>query len=913
MCLGRNCLTGDGDVCMTAGEVTVVWPLITYVGGSVDEAKRVGHWVMSALEGVFAIMLFGTGCWIWIDQKDSITFFILMIVLIAFLAFEIFGHLALRNVNLLVKNKKNIFNKLKDINKDDDDFSIERLKNMQRYEAQMGGLREATIPSVLSLGQNLLISLGLIGTFFGLTLGLFDAIPLFAKGGTENMTDAMEALFGGAKLAFAKSLAGVMAAALWSFRYAMIESAWERCYHGYLDFLKIQNTDDLLIQILERQSDIEDEIKKLTNKFDDTQSSLSTKISNIETAIRSSGQPSLADQIASVTIATKAVEGAIRAPGQATLTEQISSVTAATKSVEQAIRAPGEQDNLSRQLLALTDLIQEIGEQLPEKFGNSASSGVSAAISQALAPKLHEVSEALKGLSNTKGGIADKVNQDIQGDVSALSGGLQQLRAELQQVATALAALPADVHAGITKGSEAAGQELSGQLKAAAGALAQALTQAAERFSDEIGGTARELQAGGVEITASTKELQQALAASLGLAMALKEAGDQVSESLTGVHLPITVAASAINGAATKFEGAGASAATASDRLQSLGKQILQAEELMRALWVEERAATQDLNSMVSKTASLLKDILPQMELLMQASASLVTTLGQAGVQTQQQTGQAMELLMAALTKFGEDLKVITVALEAQSGQLFTDTSKRAQEAAERVSAALEKGAEKFAQTMGDIDARSERLGRLFGLLDHTTEKFAKHGADLTQNLGVASTSLGEVAGSLQLLPPELNRAMEAMRLEHQSIEGLGKLLSAATGDVRALLKAVKDERAELQKEVPARLEQIELARKRIENSWQQSALLVTAHIERLVAAQASLVLAWEQAEKARTAGIEHNAKELARYAALVEQSLRLPTDLRNLDKAIIELVDVLDALKRLLQPPAAPPSSGKG
>jgi ABC-type transporter Mla subunit MlaD len=70
-------------------------------------------------------------------------------------------------------------------------------------------------PSWLGAGTTTLISLGLAGTFLGLTLGLFNALPLLLAKQTDA---AIQALLAGAQLAFVKSLLGILLGTVWSFR-----------------------------------------------------------------------------------------------------------------------------------------------------------------------------------------------------------------------------------------------------------------------------------------------------------------------------------------------------------------------------------------------------------------------------------------------------------------------------------------------------------------------------------------------------------------------------------------------------------------------------------------------------------------------------------------------------------------------
>lgn len=121
-------------------------------------------------------------------------------------------------------------------------------------------------PALLSTGQAVLVSLGLIGTFLGLTLGLTHALPNLTDRGEappvaiagaattgsavdaapvgpgasspegseiDRMQKGMGELLGGAQLAFAKSLAGVAFAMLWGLRLRNAEARRD----DYLDTL----------------------------------------------------------------------------------------------------------------------------------------------------------------------------------------------------------------------------------------------------------------------------------------------------------------------------------------------------------------------------------------------------------------------------------------------------------------------------------------------------------------------------------------------------------------------------------------------------------------------------------------------------------------------------------------------------
>lgn len=118
------------------------------------------------------------------------------------------------------------------------------------------------LPALLGSGQGVLISLGLIGTFLGLSIGLYEAVPKMFPAehadsadvrhteGTAgaavasvpadpltNMKGGMKDLLGGARLAFAKSVAGVAFAMLWGLRLRHAETRRDDYLDGVSDEL----------------------------------------------------------------------------------------------------------------------------------------------------------------------------------------------------------------------------------------------------------------------------------------------------------------------------------------------------------------------------------------------------------------------------------------------------------------------------------------------------------------------------------------------------------------------------------------------------------------------------------------------------------------------------------------------------
>lgn len=76
------------------------------------------------------------------------------------------------------------------------------------------------LPGWLRHGQSVLVVLGLLGTFWGLTAGLLKAAPALTGGLSDPavLQAGMAALLGGARLAFAKSIAALLASVAWMYR-----------------------------------------------------------------------------------------------------------------------------------------------------------------------------------------------------------------------------------------------------------------------------------------------------------------------------------------------------------------------------------------------------------------------------------------------------------------------------------------------------------------------------------------------------------------------------------------------------------------------------------------------------------------------------------------------------------------------
>ena len=115
---------------------------------------------------------------------------------------------------------------------------------------------ESRLPGWLGTGQAVLVTLGLMGTFLGMTIGLFQAIPLL-QGANPDPDQAMNLLLGGARLAFTKSVAGMYWSIVWLFMFRDAEQHYQEAFAtlgGAIDrALPRVQTEALLLELGEER------------------------------------------------------------------------------------------------------------------------------------------------------------------------------------------------------------------------------------------------------------------------------------------------------------------------------------------------------------------------------------------------------------------------------------------------------------------------------------------------------------------------------------------------------------------------------------------------------------------------------------------------------------------------------------
>ena len=364
--------------------------------------------------------------------------------------------------------------------------------------ASTGSLR---LPALLATGQGVLISLGLIGTFLGLTLGLMSAVPKLtaadrpavaeqaASGATAGqsvagpssgddriagMQDGMEDLLGGARLAFAKSVAGVAFAMLWGLRLRHAEA--RRDEHL-----------DALAEELDRRWPL-----------------LTSQQIHLDAAAK-------ANEILEKLVASATAEGArAEARGQ----ELQSNVARLGEAMEKRVDE-------------LVVTMQDLSEALPAAIGSQTGNQVL----QLLAPQFGALVNEMKKL--TEGGN-DQISKAMLGKADA---EVSSLKRALADVVETLGRLPADYTSHM--------KEVQDGMKGAMGTVGTTVTDASANLS----GVSGDLRATIVEIGRILPEVRTAAAA-------LHGAGERVREGLEGVAAPLLGLPPALDATRAALEGA---------------------------------------------------------------------------------------------------------------------------------------------------------------------------------------------------------------------------------------------------------------------------------------------------------------------------------------------------------------------
>lgn len=609
----------------------------------------------------------------------------------------------------------------------DVDGVTERLSDEQRFEP----------PWLFGVGASLLISIGLAGTFFGLTMGLMDAVPKLLEGKHD---EAVNELLDGAKLAFLKSLAGIVLGTLWTLRMGELRALGRRAQahlrHRLIETfppLKPEQllADGFLAQLHWQQAQAEQ---------------LSTLLKHLHEngAQRSKASAERhGELLGRLESQAKAIDTTVHA-GAARHSELVGVLQGQraedAKSEAELIRLlktiKGDSAQLAGDLVALrggeeasvfaligavgglNETLKTAADKVPERIGEASGRH----LGRVMEPSFGEVTTAVKGLSS-KGGEA--ISQTFKDNVGQQATELAEVMGRLTR---ALEQLPAAV--------ENSGKHANQKLEDASAQGAETMTTAAA-----------ELSRGATE---SAVELRAALAEGQGLIGKLEQGGDALRGAFDAVAAPLRALPPQIASAGDGVQRAATAAVQSAHGIEAAGEHLKQ----------QATAAGQALREGAEA-----------------AKVSLVEAATGAGAALERHAGEAGANLTGSSAKIAQDLDRGAAALGTATGTLNS--------AAAGAADALRQGGD---QLSGSLTTARRELGEGF-----TAELQAIRGALATQ-LTAQSKSLEGAQAHHALMQQSAERAREQVQaLGDQSallIANVEQLRATCDGTVKALQDA---------------------------------------------------------------------------------------------------------------------------
>jgi chromosome segregation ATPase len=660
-------------------------------------------------------------------------------------------------------------------------------------------------PWWMATGAGLLISIGLAGTFLGLSLGLLQTVPLLvgaqASAGSDaaDVTAALMPLLEGAKLAFVKSLAGVVLGTLWTLRMAELRhfAAGARAHlrARLLDTFPPVTPEALLSELLASR----DEDRRVQAD------ALSAAAVQVTTALTDAIKAQ-ADAAEAGAQQRSEVLAQARGEAQTGLLAALAPLpalnTAAAQMAEDLRQLRGGDEAsvhaLVGKLDALKTTVDAAAESLPVRIGTATGSSVSTGMKASFT----DIANALTSLSSQGGeAVSDVLKESVGQQTSALSEALAALTTSLS---------------GLPQGVAASGTAAQQVLDRAAADGAQRLVDAASAFDDRSKG--------------NIERSEQLLGAVQELVERLRADGSKLQASFAEVAAPLAMlpaqldaasagvtsaATAAERGAMALHEGIGA----ASTQLTSAGdatKQALEAgareaaaalkqaaDQVGAGLKTDAGAAAQHLVSGAGVIEGRLKHTgeelrssvggeLAGVAALLRDQGDAQRALLDALKEERAASAQSMATTRSALVTLqesGDGLRDAVARLDQQVRTLTNEVS--------GAGAALRTDAEGAAQALKGAGA--ELAGRLTEVAEATGK--ARDAVDaagaVADSLMGGSAALrdafGAVAAPLVMLPAQLDAASAGVTSAATAAERGAKALHEGTGAASSQLTSAGD------------------------------------------------------------------------------------------------------------------------
>lgn len=617
-------------------------------------------------------------------------------------------------------------------------------------------------PALLSTGQAVLVSLGLIGTFLGLTLGLTQALPNLTQHGEtapnvassgetsesavaaapfepaaaskddaviDKMQKGMGNLLGGAQLAFAKSLAGVTFAMLWVLRLRYVESRRDK----YLDALA-EELDARLPLLAQQHLHVH----------------MATEIVKTN---------SLLDKIAAGAAAERERSEARAGELKATV-EQIGKTVA-----ERA----GE----------LVETMQGLSESLPAAIGVRPGQS----LLELLAPQFARLVDEMKKLTDSGNEqITKAMLERADGEVSGLKRALSDVVATLDRLPSDYRAHMGEVQAGVRN---------------AMGAMEQAVTFATtdlNRVSDDL--------------RAIIAEIGRILPEVKTVASTLRGAGEEVRVGLDGVASPLL-------GLPSVLDATRAGLASATSALRASESALVQHAESARAL-NDALGAQKRVTDGATEQARLL---VQQVDSLRTALESSERRLGELSAAQALATGEAVAELGKSLSKFTGGLEGVQRSAEGVS----LEAAQRVADALGRGATEFERAMQRLTEHSQAMEASLEAARETADALSAYATSLRDGVNEVARPLGPVAAALKTVPGSVQEAAQALQSEHAALQGLGAQLREQAAVVKAEQEALGARIEQYRQLNALLAREMAAHLDGIAAANEQVRAAWAEA------------------------------------------------------------------------------------------
>lgn len=615
------------------------------------------------------------------------------------------------------------------------------------------------LPLSLSTGQAVLISLGLVGTFLGLTVGLVEAVPRL-QGDEQAVKEGMRSLLDGAMLAFAKSLAGVWCGVVWSVLYRRLEEEQAEMLHELKDWLDARfaplSSEQILIHYLsQQQATLGDLLKEVD------------RVPTVLAAERGQLAKSMTD------------ERVLLGQGVAQVVNE-----ATTRGIRET-----------------SDMINQLAEALPEKVSSNAL-GV---LQKGLQPSFDEISAALKNLAAAGGqAIGDAVKGSVATEVDKLRMSLGEIASVMEQLGPRVTSQLDEADARVQQGANAA---------------AVALTEAGHRASEGLRAAASEIGAEAAEVEGRVEAIRAALTETGRIADALRGAGAEVSDKLRDVARPLSDIAPRLEVARTSIEAASAGFNRGREAADALTDKAAR----LTASLADAVRAQEALVARAVELTSRVEELRLACEATIRALDAATHDRQAVGSEANRQLAEAVAHFAASLESAQQNVAQASTNTFAGAQAVTTDAAKQMAEILTRAAGVLDDTMERMAAHSNELERGLAAAREAAGALEVQARGISAVAAEASRPFGDVAVSLGEVAPQVRLASQALQTEREALTMLGGTLRAQSDQQRESSQQLGERIREYQALQARLSGEWAKHVEGIDKVLDRVENAWSQA------------------------------------------------------------------------------------------